>query len=1052
MEILDSNESNIDEAMERELLGAFLQELDSTLIELERQLIELESGANDNLTNAIFRSFHNIKGSSSLLGHKILPEIMHYAESALNLVRQHKLKVTADLITLLLDVLTAMKKIAGTLKDTSKEGDERFFALLVRLDEVLKSEGKDQGDEHSEAQEAQEAAVRAEKQKSQGQDDDGLIKVSKGLIEQIMLTVGNFMTVENRFQYLKNKYSEDFDFVDNVTQLSDQLQKMQQAVLKMQLSSVKTVFTSLHRVVRTTASEVKKKINFETRGTETLIDRKILDQLQEPLIHMVRNAADHGIENADIRAASNKPAEGQITLEAFYRAGEVFVQLSDDGGGLNAEKLRKKAIEKNLITEDEASTMTDSDAYQLIFRPGFSSAERVTNISGRGVGMDVVRQAIDSIGGQIDIESRLGQGTTFILRLPLSLSIVECLEFIVSGQKYAVQQVNVEEVFSWESQTVRDGLKAVNHDSLVLNIRETPVPVLVLRSIFDSEDAKASKQSHYIVAKSGELRFCLCVDEIVGPCSLVTQPLPPTFATDAPFSGVANRGDGSLLFQVDLGKLANRVEARRADNMNGRKSQRATHAGASSDLRRITQKIIVFTVYKHFTLPVHAANQIITVHQNDIHEVNDRCYFTLDGQSIPMLWLEETLLSKERLKHSQYTIMVYTIENKTFGMSLGEFRGIHRMPAEFDDTLRSEGIMGSMVFENQTHLMLDMHMLTAKAFPNAIKRRADDRKVRRVLLAEDDAFFRGQIVSYLKANQYLVDSYEDGLEAKKALEDEEYAKTIDAIVSDIEMPRMDGIALLRYVKSMETLRHLPVIMLTAITTRDVVTKVLKSGAYAYVTKMHNSRVIQELKKLDAGVAQQHHAAPTEFATDRNIAPVERAERVVTFRVGGNMFAIRMRSIKEVSKTSHSARMNGFPGWMQRITSFRGKFIPVINLSLLFQFESKAETSAPLSVLSSKAASQARQRGAKIREQIILEENGSHFCIEVDGLGEVILLSQMRLGEGMPSLSNYERHVAQFVESIHKHGNELVCLINTKALESYSNSRKTTERSLSGKAA
>jgi two-component system chemotaxis sensor kinase CheA len=1037
MEIIDSGESSTtDEAMERELLAAFLQELDSTLVELERQLIELETNPDDKITNSIFRSFHNIKGSSSLLSHKILPEIMHYAESVLNLVRQHKVKVSADLVTLLLDVLTAMKKIATNLKETGKEGDDRYFSTLLRLDEILQSErlGSKGTSGDQDQTEGQETAVKAEKQKAQQGDEDGLIKVSKGLIEQIMLTVGNFMTVENRFQYMKNKYSEDFDFVDNVTQLSDQLQKMQQAVLKMQLSSVRTVFTSLHRVVRTTAGEVKKKINFETRGNDTLIDRKILDQLQEPLMHMVRNAVDHGIESADARSAANKPSDGQVTLEAFYRAGEVFVQLSDDGGGLNAEKLKRKALEKNLISQNEAAGMSDSDAFQLIFKPGFSSAERVTNISGRGVGMDVVRQAIDAIGGQVDIESKIGQGTTFTLRLPLSLSIVECLEFIVTGQKYAVQQVNVEEVFSWESQTVREGLKSLNHGSPVLNIRNIPVPVLVLRSIFDSESTAPSPHSHYIVAKSGEQRFCLCVDDIVGPCSLVTQPLPATFAADAPFSGVANRGDGSLLFQVDLGKLAARIEGRQSETTSTRKNSRHGTGSASSDLRRITQKIIVFNIHERFTLPVHAANQIITVNENDIHEVNGRSFFTLDSQSVPMLWIEETLLNRERIRLPNYTIMVYSIESKTFGMSLGQFRGIHRMPAEFDDTLRSEGVMGSMVFEDQTHLMLDMHMLTSKAFPNSVKRRTDGRGVRRVLLAEDDSFFRGQIVSYLKAHDYTVDSYEDGLEAKKALENEEYAKTIDAIVSDIEMPRMDGIALLRFIKGTENLKDIPVIMLSAITTRDVVVKVLKAGAFAYVTKMHNNRVIQELKKLDAGVTQTMMSAPTEFATDRNVQAAERAERVVTFRLGGNLFAIRMGSIKEVSKASHTARMNGFPGWMQRITSFRGKFIPVVNLAQLFQFAPAAE------------------RPGTTREQIILEEQGFQFCIEVDGLGEVILLSHLKRGEGIPSLSNYERHIAQFIESVHKHGEELVCLINTMALESYCNSRKGTERAAPGKAA
>jgi two-component system chemotaxis sensor kinase CheA len=1035
MDVIDSGDSSPQDAdMERELLQAFLQEFETTTTELERQIIELESSPqNADLTNAIFRSFHNIKGSSSLLGHKILPDLMHYAESLLNLVRQGTASVTEGMITVLLDVLSAMKALAANLQETGKEGEERYFSILDRLVKETISATKQESADGA----GPKVEVAKKTNKGDKQDDEGLVKVSKGLVEQIMLTVGNFMTVENRFQYLKNKYSEDFDFVDNCTQLSDQLQKMQQAVLRMQLSSVHTLFTSLHRVVRTTSTETKKKVNFETKGTDTLIDRKILDQLNEPLIHMVRNACDHGIESAEKRAKANKPPEGQVTLEAFYRGGEVFVQLTDDGQGMDPERLKTKAIEKGLITESEAREMGPQEAFQIIFRPGFSSAEKVTNISGRGVGMDVVRQAIDAIGGQITIESNLGSGTTFTLRLPMSLSIVDCLEFLVGGQKYAVQQVNVEEVFSAESQTVREGLRQVNAQSQVLNIRNVPVPILPLAHVFHNQGKKAADELHYILARHGESRFCLAVDHIVGPCSLVTQPLPSVYSTQAPFSGVANRGDGSLLFQLDLGKLADLVTARNGEK---RSARRAPGQGTSSDLRRISQKIIVFEAHERLTLPVHAANQIVTARAEELHEVNGRSFFTLDGESIPLLWVEETLMKKPRIQLPQYTIMVYTIDSKTFGMSLGLFKGIHRMPAEFDDTLQSEGVMGSMVFESETYLMLDMHVLTAKAFPHSIRKIAETRSIRRVLLAEDDSFFRGQIVSYLKANDYQVVDFPDGYEAKQALEDPEFVKSIDAIVSDIEMPRMDGIALLRHLKNNEATRHLPVVMLSAITTREVVTKVLKLGAHAYVTKMHNSQVIQELKKIDTSRSNlSQKMTPTEYATDRDTSSALRSERIVTFSLADNLFALPMNTIKEVSKRSKSARIGGFPEWMHHVTSFRGKFIPVVRLRTLFQLGGDEQ---PVATAERQPSTRhlREDNNQSTGEQIIMEVDGTYLCIEVDGLGEVLLLSQLKHGAGLPSLSQFEKHISQFVDGVYKRDSDLICLVQAKALETFCSQR------------
>lgn len=1001
----DDEQSSADGDMAPNLLGSFIQELEETIADLEQKIIEIEHDpSNSNLINSVFRAFHNLKGSSTMVGLKILPELMHFSESVFDLVRSGKMAISEKIISLLLEVFNAMRDIREHLKKDGKEGKLRYFSILAQLETMAQST-EDSGPV---AKLSEGGAKHPEEGEAKKNDDDEFIKISRSLVEQLMLVVGDFMLVESSFQFMKVRYSSDWNFMENCQQLGHFSNKLQNTVLRMRLSPIKPVFSSMHRVVRATAAELSKKIAFEVHGAETLVDRSILDVIGDPIMHMLRNAVDHGLEKPEGRVQSGKALEGQVTLSAFHKAGEVVIQVSDDGRGIDPVRIRAKAVEKGFISLEESAIMSDGDANQLIFLPGFSGAEVVTNVSGRGVGMDVVKKVVESLGGNIDLLSNPGSGTTITMRLPLSMAISECLEFKVGARNFAVPQICIEEVFSNESPLVRDNIQTINDGTRVLVLRETPIPILDLSELFDI-DSKDHNLFHIIQVRHGTMRFALQVGEIVGPCNMVCQPLPSIFAADAPFSGLTRRGDGSLMFQVDVGRLALKLSAQNEGKSSTGAKIRGGTSITDSDLRRLQQKIAVFENYESFCIPVHGIKQIVSVPAVDIHAVDQQTFITLDGTTIPLVWIEETLLKRPRIERQQYSILIYQIEERTFGLPMDKFGGIIRMPVQYDNTLRTDCITGSTVIDEVTCLVIDLFGLTAKAFGKEIQMHEKAVvKIKRLALAEDDPFFREQLLTFLKARDLECIAFPDGLALKEYLMDPEHAKTIDAVISDVEMPRMDGLTLTRWIKGSDHTRHLPCLIITSLTNKEVIRLAMSAGATAFIPKMHHQQVMQELKRVESGLDKQ----------DQNhrlleIQQKENNRRIVTFNLGDSCFAMPMDVLKEVSHVSPSLPVPNFPEWINSITAFRGKMVPVINLCHLFGYHEEEKH--------------------VMRQQAIVDHQGSTFAFLFDSIGEVLLVSQLVSGEGLTKATTREAHIAQYISGIYQKDHKLISLIDPAAL-------------------
>lgn len=1006
MEIFDQAGVSVPESSDNELapdlMSSFIAELGEGIATIEQKIVEIESspGAND-LINDVFRSFHNLKGSSTMVGLSVLPEILHYAESVLDLIRSGKLKTEKKTIDQLLLALSAIREIHNDLRKSSKESGKRYFSVLSALEDLtLKAV------ENKNTQEKGETAATGGDEQKRSQEDE-TIKIARPLVEQLMLIVGDFMLVDSSFQFLKKKFGHDWAFTENCQQLGRFSSKLQSTVLRMRLSPIKPIFSSMHRVVRSTASDLQKKVTLDVSGADTLVDRTVLDVIADPLIHMMRNAIDHGIEHEQERIKCGKHPEGRISLSAFHRSGEVLIQVSDDGRGIDPHKIREKAVKKGLMSKDDADRLSDLDAQKIIFLPGFSGAEQITNISGRGVGMDVVKAVVEKLGGHLDLVSSPGSGTTITIRLPLSMAIAECLEFRLGNHAYAVAQVSVEEVFSVRSPFVEGNLHDINNSSRVLNLRKTPMPVIDLAATLDVV-AEAQQDQHIIQVRYGSSRFALLVGEVIGPCNIVSQPLPNVFG-DAPFSGMTRRGDGTLMYQIDLSKLAAGIKSQTEDrNKDARKIGGGT-AITSSDLRRLQQKIAVFKNVELFCVPVHAVKRVVMIERENIHHIDDRSFVTVEGTTIPLIWIEETLLKKERIEASQYSMLIFQIEERSFAIPMVEFKGILRMPTQYDNTMRTDIIIGTTVLDQETCMVIDLFGLAARKFGADIKTKPNQAtRIKKIACAEDDPFFREQLLSYLRARDFEVVDFSDGLALKEFLGQPQNAKSIDAVVTDIEMPKLDGLSLIRWIKGNESTKHLPCLVITALTNREVVRLAVSAGASAFVPKMHHHMVLSELKRIESGIEHSDNRLNTSqkgFATAA-------IKRVVTFTVHNNTYAIPMDQLKDVSHPTPSLPIPEQPAWLSRVTAFRGKMVPVIDLASLFNPSLKVQHLE--------------------RQQAIVDFQGQVMAVLFDTIGEVVLLSQLVPGFGLSIVGDENQNISEFISGVYQKENQIISLINISA--------------------
>jgi two-component system chemotaxis sensor kinase CheA len=542
-----------------EVLREFLTESNENLVRLEQDIVELERSPGNSATlNSIFRTVHTIKGTCGFLGLERLERVAHSGESVLVLVRDGKLDASPELMSVVLAAVDVFKDILTGIERTGEEPVGDDSALIERLDAW--AEGNGEAPQPNAAPSVASAPVASapvapapESRPAANEPVDATLRVNVHLLDRLMNLVGELVLSRNQLIQL-SAADENSPYLAPVQRLNRVATDLQEAVMKTRMQPIGNAWGKLPRMVRDLAHETGKSIELELSGAETELDRQILQAIQDPLTHMVRNSADHGVESPAVRRAAGKPETGRVRLNAYHEGGHVIIEVTDDGAGLDTVKIRAKAVERGMLTREAATALNEAQALRLIFEPGFSTADRVTNVSGRGVGMDVVRNNIERIGGVVDVSSRVGVGTTVRVRIPLTLAIISGLIVGCSTEWFAIPQIGIVELVRVTDDTSR-AIERV-HGAQFLRLRDSLLPLVHLDALLDLPNRQERHDYVIVVCQVGDTRFGLVVSEVLDTQEIVVKPVGRMVKHLETYAGCTILGDGRVIMILDAAGLA----------------------------------------------------------------------------------------------------------------------------------------------------------------------------------------------------------------------------------------------------------------------------------------------------------------------------------------------------------------------------------------------------------------------------------------------------------------------------------------------------------------
>ncbi len=703
------------------------------------------------------------------------------------------------------ELLDRLMNLAGELVLAR---NQMMQALGRRLGEVLGGEGTVKG-LHDALGHAREQVARAAER---GTLDDRSRAVLDGELEQIGAL---FDQVFSRRIHDMPGIGTSMGNVDTVTT------ELQENIMRTRMQTLGTVFGKFPRVIRELCRKTGKEIEVEIEGSEVELDKSIIEALGDPMTHLLRNAADHGIEPPEERERAGKPRTGRLRIAAFHEGGQVNILIEDDGRGIDVDRVKAKAVERGLITPAQAQAMDDREAVMLIFAPGFSTAEQVTDVSGRGVGMDVVRNNVESLGGQIEVESRPGQGTTVVLKLPLTLAIIPSLVVTAGGRRFAVPQVSLEELVRLRAGDPTRRLEQV-HGAEVMRLRGRLLPIVRLREQLGMEEPAgdaadgAGRAVQVLVLKVGAHRYGLVVDEVLDSEEIVVKPLPVYLKDSRCYAGATIMGDGRVAMILDVAGIAEKAGLKFGETEGAPTAQEERKARLE---QTETQSLLLFRNHPDqvFAINLGLVARIERISRDDIDRVGGVEYLRYPDRSLRLVRLHDFLpVNAPGEEPAALYVIVPKLVRHTMGILATDFEDVIRARVDVDqETLRGPGILGSAVVDGRMVIFLDIYGLFELAEPELFGGDAGTTELlsgKKVLLAEDTPFFREVVRRYLAGFGAEVDVANDGEEAWSRLRERSY----DLLVTDIEMPGMNGYELTSRVRQDPELRNLPVIALTAL--------------------------------------------------------------------------------------------------------------------------------------------------------------------------------------------------------------------------------------------
>src|SRR5271155_4800856 len=620
---------------------------------MERCLTELETRPGDTgLLGEIFRAVHTIKGTTGFLGFDRLEKLAHAGEHLLGSLRDGRLAVTSELISGLLHLMDGLRAILVLIEETGSEGtrssdeDSELIAELALLNgemppaeveaellhTIVDAGVAPKAAETAKVPNAPSAAISSTTNSERNSaGNDKTLRIDVDVLNRMMNLVGELVLTRN--QMLQSNMAAA-NFPELARRLDSVTADLRETVMQARMQPVGNLFGKFPRMVRDLARTCGRDVRIEFIGQETGLDKSLLEAIKDPLTHAVRNAVDHGIESPTDRVLAGKPAEGCVRLRAFQQSGSLVIEVSDDGAGIPMERVLKKAIERNLVTEEQAAGMSEREALQLIFLPGFSTAAAVTTVSGRGVGMDVVRANVEKVGGSVEVESRRGQGTTLRLRVPLTLAIVPSLIVRSGGQSFALPQSALVELVDIPEREFARVVQQIGSAEL-FRLREHLLPMVWLDRLLGLEaNRPETSQGHYLaVLEADGCRYGLVVDDLMSPEEIVVKPLSPVLREIGLFSGATVLGNGTLALILDIGATAARAGVKPIEDEGV-----GMGAGEAAVLEAAGTQFLIFEdrARERTALPLDVVERIESVPLAQIEYAGGRPLLQYRGELLPL--------------------------------------------------------------------------------------------------------------------------------------------------------------------------------------------------------------------------------------------------------------------------------------------------------------------------------------------------------------------------------------------------------------------------------
>jgi two-component system chemotaxis sensor kinase CheA len=877
-----------------DMIDTFVTEAKEHLDAVEDDFLRLEKQKDDpdrELTDKVFRAIHSVKAAVGFLGLGNMTKLAHVMETLLGRIRAGEIRPEPEYIDALLAGVDLLAAMLDDIKHSDQVDVARVYERLRGLtgqegspkagEEVHAAAGPSGGPRSGEppADQAAETSVPGRS----GVDFGNTVRIQVDILDKLMVLAGELVLVRNR--HLRSVDDSDPVSRSISQQLDIVTSELQETIIRTRMQPIGKVFGKFPRIVRELERKLEKEIQLDIRGSEAELDKTILESLADPLIHIIRNSCSHGIEGPDERVRVGKPRFGLITVAAYHEAGRVNIEIRDDGRGINLDLVREKALEKGLKTEAELDTMGDREILNLITLPGFSTVDEVSDVFGRGVGMDVVRTGIEKLGGSVDLESTPGEGTTIHLRLPLTLAIIPCLIVAVRGYRYAIPQNSLEELVCLYDEDVKTRVECAD-DQEVYRLRDRLLPMVRLSEVLSrptpfvreiraeiteryrheqekiwqdfihggakEAGAQLIQSLNFVVLKAGVGRFGLIVDQILGTEEIVVKPMHPAVKSLSVYSGATIMGDGQATLILDVEGIARHAGIMQEGRLD-RAKEEMDKGAKEGDL----QTVLLFRCgeKEQFAMSLTLIRRIEPVSMSSIEKIGKREYITIDGTSTRILRLDQALNISPIVEREEMFLILPRHIQQPVALLVSELIDTEETPIELNvESYMQDGVLGTFIIRGSMTLFIDIYRLVEIIEPEWFSERRmglfgtagpPPESAKQILLVEDSPFFRYLVKGYLEADGYRVTTAENGHVGLDRIHEARF----DLIVSDLDMPVMDGWEFVKHVRQGKDRQGIPAIALTALDSERDRDRAMECGFNRYEVKLDRERFLTSVAEL-----------------------------------------------------------------------------------------------------------------------------------------------------------------------------------------------------------